>query len=181
MERDAGEPDAVDHVGGALGYRSADGEHDLVVGQMRAHVGTGLLLGSDSRQWMGFGVVRPREASIGATLAATESGGLLGAGGRLRDLALVRGTELRYGALRVRTDRNVSVSVRFDGGRARLVSSPPIAYHTVEGLPVYETGADVTVDLRMSAALSPTGEAVGARLSVPGQRQDGPVPVEVEL
>ncbi|MSS71034.1 MAG: hypothetical protein EXS64_06065 [Candidatus Latescibacteria bacterium] len=99
--------------------------------------------------------------------------------GRLRSLVLVRGRELCHGSLRIEADREVSLSVTFDDRGAHLVSSPPVAYETLEGRPVYAAGQDATVEMTLPAQGSPTGKDLLKRVLVPGQAKDGPVPVEV--
>jgi hypothetical protein len=104
----------------------------------------------------------------------------VGPGGRLRGLALIRGTELICGGLRLRADREVSLSVTCDDRGARLVSSPPVGYETLEGLPVYAAGQDAAVWIAVSGASSPTGREVRERhVRLPGQTADGPVPVDI--
>ena len=49
----------------------------------------------------------------------------------------------------------------------------------LEGLPVYATRHDTEVRLTISARLSPTGEEIRKRVSVPGQTKDGPVPADI--
>jgi len=103
-------------------------------------------------------------------------------GGRCRSLMLVRGTELRYGDIHFRADREASLSLTFDSEGARLVSSPAVGYETLEGMPAYATGEDTTVSLTVPAQLSPTGKEIRNRaIVVPGQTGDGPVPVDVPL
>ena len=72
-------------------------------------------------------------------------------------LILVNGTELRHGPLQLKADRDVSLSVTFDGKRARLVSSPPVAFETLDGTPVYTAGRDATVSITNPSPSSPTG------------------------
>lgn len=100
--------------------------------------------------------------------------------GRLQGLALIRGTELRYAGLHFLADREVSLSVTCDDRGARLVSSPPVGYETLEGLPVYATGQDTAVWIAISEASSPTGREIRERhVRLPGQTVDGPVPVDI--
>jgi len=103
----------------------------------------------------------------------------LDAQGKLRSLLMIRARELRYGDLRLRADREVSLSLTCDASGAQLVSCPPVGYETLEGEPVYATGQDTTVRLEIPDAFSPTGESVRRRALVPGQTDDGPVVVDV--
>jgi len=105
----------------------------------------------------------------------------LDSAGRLRSLALLRGTSLRYGELRVETDEETCLSVTVEEGRLVLVSSPPVAYRTIEGEPIYTVGQEAVVRLRLPVALSPTGRDFEAQVPVPGQTPAGPQPIEVAL
>ena len=114
--------------------------------------------------------------------------GLLGvvhldADGRLRSLALVRGTLLRYRGLQLQSTSGqaVSASLSLDAGQVTAVSSPPIAYRTVEGEPVFTPGQAADVVLGVPEALSPSGRAVNLRIHLPGQTADGPKPVAMAL
>ncbi|HJN19153.1 MAG TPA: heparinase II/III family protein, partial [Armatimonadota bacterium] len=99
--------------------------------------------------------------------------------GQCRSLLLVRGTELRYAGIHLRADREASLSLTCDDKGAHLVSSPPVGYETLAGIPVYVTGQDTEVRLNIPAQWSPTGEDIQKRVLVPGQAQDGPVPVDI--
>jgi len=99
--------------------------------------------------------------------------------GQCRSILLVRGAELRYAGVRLRADGDVSLSLTCDDRGAHLVSSPPVGYETLEGLPIYATGQDLEVLLSIPAQWSPTGEEIQKRVRVPGQTKDGPVPVDV--
>ncbi len=93
-----------------------------------------------------------------------------GPDGRLRGLALVRGRELRWSGARLLRGRDdVCVSLSFDGGEVTAVSSPPIAWHTVGGRRVLASGSEATVQVRVPAALSPTGAEWAATIDLPGQ------------
>jgi hypothetical protein len=100
--------------------------------------------------------------------------------GRVRSLALIQGTEFSCEGLRLRADREVSLSLTCDEMGARLVSSPPLGYETLDGLPVYAAGQDADVWIAVSGASSPTGrEIVQQRVRLPGQTAEGPVPVDI--
>jgi len=99
---------------------------------------------------------------------------------RLRSLLLVQGNELRRNGFQLKTDRDVSLSITLDARHAQLVSSPPIGFETLEGVPHYRTGQGVTVSMTIPASLSPTGEEIQRSLLVPGQTREGPVPVDAE-
>jgi len=100
--------------------------------------------------------------------------------GRLRSLTLVRGTELSCEGLHLRADREVSLSLTCDGAGARLISSPPVGYETLDGLPVYAAGQDADIWIAVSGASSPTGREVRERhVRLPGQMAEGPVPVDI--
>jgi len=116
----------------------------------------------------------------GLTLAGRFGVIELDAEGRLRSLLLVQGSELRHDGFQIETDRDVSLSVTFDAGRAHLVSSPQIGFETLEGVPLYRTGHGATVSLIIPAAVSPTGEDIQKSLVLPGQTEEGPVPVDIE-
>jgi hypothetical protein len=103
----------------------------------------------------------------------------LDAAGRLRRLLLVRGQELRYGRLQVRADRETSLSMVCDRQGAGLVSSPAIAYETLEGRPVYAVGEETRVTVTIPASLSPSGGDIGTSVVVPGQTAAGPAPVQM--
>ena len=104
----------------------------------------------------------------------------LDAKGRLRGLLLVQGNELRRDGLQLKTDRDVSLSVTFDAGRAQLVSSPRIGFETLEGVRLYRTGQSAIVSMTISASVSPTGEEIQRSLMLSAQAKEGPVPVDVE-
>ncbi len=100
--------------------------------------------------------------------------------GRLRALVLVRGTEFHFAGLHLRADREVSLSVTCHDRGARLVSSPPIGYETLEGRPVYTAGQNAVVGISVSKALSPVGKEIRERsVKLPGQTVDGPIPVDL--
>ena len=99
------------------------------------------------------------------------------AAGHCRRLVLIRGTELHYCGLNLIADRETSLSLICGDRGVQVVSSPPVGYETVEGLPVYAPGADTGLQITLPAKLSPTGEEIRMRVSVPGQTQDGPVPL----
>jgi hypothetical protein len=103
----------------------------------------------------------------------------LDAAGRLRSLVLVRGQELRLGAIGLETEHEVCLSVTCDPRGLRLVSSPPIGYETLAGSPVYAAGADVQVNLALPAECSPTGREFRRQVVVPGQTSAGPRPLEL--
>ncbi len=99
-------------------------------------------------------------------------------GGRLRGLVLVRGTELRCGGLHLRADREVSLSMTWTSRGWRLVSSPPVAYETLEGQPKYIAGSSATVWIAISAGMSPTSAEMAERqVKLPGQTVHGPFSV----
>ena len=98
----------------------------------------------------------------------------------LRSLLLVRGTELNYGSLQLRADREISLSVTFDEERAHFVSSPPQGYETLEGEPVYATGRESIVAITIPAQWSPSGKIIQKHVRVPGQTAAGPVPVDIQ-
>ena len=100
---------------------------------------------------------------------------------RPQGLLLVAGTELRHGRFQLKADREISLSVTFDGKQARLVSSPPVGFETLEGTPVYTAGQDATVSLTIPASWSPTGEDTRKSILVPGQTEDGPVAADVRF
>ena len=60
--------------------------------------------------------------------------------GRLCSLLLVRGTELCCGSFRLKANREIALSVTFNGRQAQLVSSPSVGFETLEGVPVYRNG-----------------------------------------
>jgi hypothetical protein len=98
--------------------------------------------------------------------------------GRLRGLVLIRGTELRCGDLHLRADRVVSLSMTCTGRAGHLVSSPPVAYETLEGLPVYMPGSNAAVWFALPGAMSPTGAEIPMRqIKLPGQTAHGPISV----
>ncbi|MDA0745509.1 MAG: heparinase II/III family protein [bacterium] len=99
--------------------------------------------------------------------------------GRPKSLLMVRGREMCYGGLRITADQQISLSVVFEEEGATLVSAPPVAYETLEGLPVYAAGEDVNVEIELPAQWSSGGNDIQKRVSVPGQTVDGSVPVEV--
>jgi hypothetical protein len=80
VERDVGERSSVDHTGGTLSWRSDDARKTVVAGNMRAHIGTGLLVSRYSRSWVGLNTFRPKRAGVSPTLATLESGELTGVG-----------------------------------------------------------------------------------------------------
>ena len=101
--------------------------------------------------------------------------------GQLRSLALIRGTELCYDGLHLRTDKEVSLSITCDEAGARLVSSPPLAYETLDGLSIYAIGQQAEVSILVSPSLSPTGrEIVQQHIKLPGQTAQGSVFVDVQ-
>lgn len=100
--------------------------------------------------------------------------------GRLCSLVLIQGTELRYNGLHLHTDKEVSLSVTCDEAGARLVSSPPLAYETLDGLSIYAIGQEVEVNIAVSSSMSPTGrEIVQQHIKLPGQTAQGPVFVDI--
>jgi hypothetical protein len=100
--------------------------------------------------------------------------------GRVRSLALIRGAEFSCEGLRLRADREVSLSLTCDEAGARLASSPPLAYETLDGLPAYATGQDADVWIAVSGASSPTGREILQRhVRLPGQTAEGPVSVDI--
>ncbi len=88
---------------------------------------------------------------------------------------------LQYRGLTLRAADQTCLSVTLAGGKAALVSSPPVAYRTIEGEPMFTPGPDVAVQLTIPARLSPTGREARIERSVPGQTAAGPQPVEVVL
>jgi hypothetical protein len=104
--------------------------------------------------------------------------------GRLRSLLLVRGTELRCPSVQLRADGDVSLSVTCHSRRARFVSSPPIGYETLEGVPVFRAAdkpkGDAVISLSVAAAASPTGKEIrDRRVTLAGQTTAGPVHVDM--
>ena len=67
------------------------------------------------------------------------------------------------GGVHFRADREISLSATFDARGAHLVSSPPIGYETLEGLPVYTAGQTCNVSFSISEAFSPTGKEIRER------------------
>ena len=100
--------------------------------------------------------------------------------GRPRALLLVGGTEFRHGTFQLKADRKIWLSVTFDKKGAQLVSSPPVGYETLEGTPSYTAGRDASVSMTVPSPWSPTGEDAPKSILVPGQTENGPVPVDVQ-
>ncbi len=122
----------------------------------------------------------------GSTVSGLQLKGHLGAietdaDGRPRSLLLVNATEFRHNGLTLQADRETSLSITFDGTRARLVSSPPVAFETLEATPIYATGKDTTVSVTLPARWSPTKEATRKAVLVPGQTAEGPVPLDIDF
>ncbi len=90
----------------------------------------------------------------------------LGPDHRVVGLGMVRGRVFECKGLRLAADSEACLSVTFDAGEPQVVSSPPIAYHTVEGEPVYAERTDVTVELSVPAVLSPSGAALSVEALV---------------
>ena len=99
--------------------------------------------------------------------------------GRVIGLGLLRGTSLRYRGVALQTDEETCLSVSFIDDRVELVSSPGIAYRTLEGQPVFLRGTDVTARISVPAEASHTGATMDLRVEVPGQADEGPHPVEL--
>jgi hypothetical protein len=80
----------------------------------------------------------------------------------------------------LRTDREASLSLTCDGGSVQAVSSPPVAFQTLAGRPVYAPGEACTAWLTLPASCSPSGIAVVERsLALPGQTTEGPLLVRI--
>ncbi len=101
--------------------------------------------------------------------------------GTLRSLILVDGTEIRYGDMRIQTNRKSSISLSVDDKNLQIVSSPVIGYDTIEGEPVYINGYDTTVQLDFPSDLAPGRQRIQKRLLIPGQTKNGPEPVVIPL
>jgi hypothetical protein len=99
--------------------------------------------------------------------------------GRVVGLGLLRGTAFRCRGVALQTDEETCLSISFMDDRVELVSSPGIAYRTVEGQPVFLQGVDVTARLSVPAEASHTGAAMDLRVEVPGQADEGPCLVEL--
>ncbi len=99
------------------------------------------------------------------------------ASGRVTSVILVHATDFRSGGIRIRSRTPVTLSAAFKDESILLVSSPAVAYETLEGRPVYDTGrdADVWFELPPEGALA--GRTIKARL--PAQTASGPVCIEV--
>lgn len=99
--------------------------------------------------------------------------------GRITGLGLLRGTALHYRGVVLQTDEESCLSVSFMDDRVELVSSPGIAYRTVEGQPMFLRGADLTARISVPAEASHTGTALDLRVEVPGQADEGLRPVDL--
>ena len=99
------------------------------------------------------------------------------ASGQPRSIILVHATEFNCRGIRLRSERPVTLSAVFDGDTIRMVSCPPVAYQTLGGEPMYNTGPDVDVCIE----LAPDGTRAGRKMEalLPGQTGTGPVPVEL--
>ncbi len=94
--------------------------------------------------------------------------------GNVVALGLLRGKLLSWDGLRLETDGEACLSTMWRDGAWEIVSVPAVAYHTVEGEPVYAAGEDVRVRLTLGAERSPTGGAAELEGTAPGQTQEGP-------
>ncbi len=92
-------------------------------------------------------------------------------------IILVHATEFNCSGIRIRSARPVTLSAVFADESIRMVSCPPVAYQTVEGLPEYNTGPDVDVCIEFGTDGKRAGRKLEARL--PGQTGTGPVPIEL--
>lgn len=99
------------------------------------------------------------------------------AAGRALSIILVHATEFSSGGIRIRSRRPVTLSAAFKDDSIQLVSCPAVAYETLEGRPVYDTGhhADVCIELPPEGARA--GRKIDARL--PAQTASGPVSIGV--
>jgi hypothetical protein len=84
LERDKGEPDAIDHVAWSIGRKSDDDRLAVVVGNTRAHIGTGLLQSSSRIGWINLSMFRPRQPIVAPSLTTAESGELRGVAAQYR-------------------------------------------------------------------------------------------------
>ena len=99
------------------------------------------------------------------------------ASGRALSIILVHATEFNSEGIRIRSDRPVTLSATFEDESIQLVSSPSVAYETLEGRPAYNTGRDADVCIELPPEGARAGRKIGARL--PAQTARGPVCVEV--
>jgi hypothetical protein len=103
LERDKGEPNAIDHVAWSIGRKSDDDRLAVVVGNTKAHVGTGLLQSSSRIGWINLSMFRPRQPVVAPSLTTSESGEFRGVA------AQYRGTNLDIIALISRSGWDATV------------------------------------------------------------------------
>lgn len=99
------------------------------------------------------------------------------ASGEPRSITLVHATEFNCRGIRMQSGRSVTLSAVFEDDTIRMVSCPPVAYETLEGRPVYNSGHDVDVCIELAPDETRAGRIIEARL--PGQSSNGPVPIEL--
>ena len=99
------------------------------------------------------------------------------ASGRVLSIILLHATEFSSKGIRIRSGRPVTLSATFKDESIQLVSCPPVAYETLEGQPVYNTGHEADVCIELTPDGTRAGKKVDARM--PGQTGNGPVCIVV--
>jgi hypothetical protein len=125
----------------------------------------------DGRRGMKYG---SGQGENGLTLDGAFGFVELDAEGKVVALGLLRGRLLSWDGLRLEADGEACLSMVWRDAAWEIVSSPAVAYYTVEGEPVYAEGEDMRVQLTLGAERSPTGRAAQFAGTAPGQTQDGP-------
>ena len=97
--------------------------------------------------------------------------------GRPLSIIMVHAKEFSSGGLRIRAERNITMSAVFNDESIQLASCPPVAYETLEGQAIYRTGRDTDVCIDIPRDGSRSGDRIQTRL--PGQTDSGPVCIEV--
>ncbi len=97
--------------------------------------------------------------------------------GRPRSIILVHAKEFSSGGIHIRADRHVTLSAIFNDESIHLVSCPPVAYETLEGQPVYNTGHETNLCIDLPPHGSRRDKNIQIRL--PGQTKNGPVCIKV--